>query len=215
GFITTLYSFTNGADGGHPYAGLVQGKDFNFYGTTYKAGKPGFGTIFRVTTNGLLTTLLSFNSTNGSFPYAGLLLGSNGNFYGTTQYGGEDDHGTIFRLSFDGPPQITTQPASQFVFAGARVSLSIAVSGRQPFYYQWRKDGTNLVDQPNRSGALMRTLTLSNVSSADIGTYSVVVSNALSYLTSAGAVLEVTSSPPYLVQQPTNQTLSPGATAIF
>ena len=42
------------------------------------------GTVFQVTTNGTLTTLVSFNCTNGAYPYAALTLGNDGNFYGTT-----------------------------------------------------------------------------------------------------------------------------------
>ena len=40
--------------------------------------------MFKVTTNGVLTTLVSFNSTNGASPSAELVLGKDGNFYGTT-----------------------------------------------------------------------------------------------------------------------------------
>ena len=40
--------------------------------------------MFKVTTNGTLTTLVSFNGTNGANPGAALTLGTDGNFYGTT-----------------------------------------------------------------------------------------------------------------------------------
>lgn len=48
GTYTTLYSFTGGNDGGQPYAGLVQGSDGNFYGTTSSGGAGGAGTVFRL-----------------------------------------------------------------------------------------------------------------------------------------------------------------------
>ena len=56
GILTSLYSFTGGNDGANPYAGLVQGNDGNFYGTTVNGGSGGSGTVFVVTTNGMLTT---------------------------------------------------------------------------------------------------------------------------------------------------------------
>ena len=82
GTLTTLASF-NYANGAYPQAGLVQGADGNFYGTTEDGGY-GNGTVFRMTTNGTLTTLLSFRGTNGVSPQAGLVQGADGNFYGTT-----------------------------------------------------------------------------------------------------------------------------------
>ena len=73
-----LYCF-QGADGGAPSAALVQGADGNFYGTTSYGGTSGNGTLFRLTTNGLLATLVSFNLTNGAQPGAALLEGADGN----------------------------------------------------------------------------------------------------------------------------------------
>lgn len=98
GVLTTLYSFSGGDDGYLPFAGLVQGNDGNFYGTTcfggtYGTGVAGdglgYGTVFTITTNGTLTTLASFNGTNGAAPLAGLIQGTDGNFYGTTFAGGQ------------------------------------------------------------------------------------------------------------------------------
>jgi uncharacterized repeat protein (TIGR03803 family) len=55
-----------------------------------------------VTTNGTLTTLVSFNGINGMNPYAGLTLGADGNFYGTTTSGGGSGDGTIFKVTTNG-----------------------------------------------------------------------------------------------------------------
>jgi uncharacterized repeat protein (TIGR03803 family) len=117
--LTILGSFsgTNGAD---PWASLVQGNNGNFYGTTYAGGPttnisdfghPGFGTIFKVTPDGFLTTLAAFYGTNGSHPRASLIQASDGNFYGTTCYGGsatnvlsfgQIGYGTVFKMTPDG-----------------------------------------------------------------------------------------------------------------
>jgi len=47
----------------------------------------GYGTIFKITTTGTLTTLHSFDLTDGAGP-EGLVQASDGNFYGTTNSGG-------------------------------------------------------------------------------------------------------------------------------
>jgi len=88
-----------GTHGVHPVAGLAQGSDGNFYGTTAYGGANGNGTVFRVTSAGAFTTLISFNGTNGGRPVAGLTPGNDGNFYGTTCRGGADDIGTVFQIT--------------------------------------------------------------------------------------------------------------------
>jgi uncharacterized repeat protein (TIGR03803 family) len=115
GTLTTLHSFDS-MDGAFPSAGLVQGADENFYGTTYEGGAngcrnvpSGCGTVFTITASGTLTTLHSFNYTDGANPEAGLVQGTDGKFYGTTSYGGakgncgSGDHcGTVFKLTPSG-----------------------------------------------------------------------------------------------------------------
>ena len=115
--VQTLCSF-NGTNGEFPQAALTLGRDGNFYGTTDEGGITnstypyGMGTVFKVTTNGALTTLASFNGTNGANPYAALTLGSDGNFYGTTYAGGIFNSGGIFNLSLGGTVfKVTTNGA--------------------------------------------------------------------------------------------------------
>ena len=103
GELTTLHSFTGGDDGAIPYAALVQGGDGYLYGTTYSGGTNGQGTVFKISTNGALTGLHSFNGTNeGRYPQAGLVQGSDGIFYGTTSNGGTNGWGTVFKISTNG-----------------------------------------------------------------------------------------------------------------
>jgi uncharacterized repeat protein (TIGR03803 family) len=107
--LTTLVSFTgtNGVALGHaPESLLVQGRDGSFYGTTLEGGTNGapgygYGTVFKVTTDGTLTTLVSFNNTNGAYPQAGLLPASDGNFYGSTTQG-TNGIGTLFQMTPSG-----------------------------------------------------------------------------------------------------------------
>jgi uncharacterized repeat protein (TIGR03803 family) len=126
GALTTLYSFTGGNDGANPYAGLVQGRDGSFFGTTSGFGLNFYnnGTVFKITPGGALTTLHSFTGgTDGEEPVAGLVQGSNGSFYGTTCYGGTTNilypgicgYGTVFRLTIVPPPQLTLIPSGPYV----------------------------------------------------------------------------------------------------
>lgn len=93
-----LHSF-NGTDGSIPVAKLVQGTDGNFYGTTNEGGASYYGTVFKITPGGMLTTLHSFDFTDGTYPDAGLVQATDGNFYGTTSYGGGGPNGTVFKIT--------------------------------------------------------------------------------------------------------------------
>jgi uncharacterized repeat protein (TIGR03803 family) len=106
GKVKTLYSFgsqPNCADGQAPQDGLVQGADGNLYGTTSGGGDSGcggYGTVFRISTKGKLTTLASFEAeTSGANPVAPMILGTDGNLYGTTLNGGDAGGGTVFQIS--------------------------------------------------------------------------------------------------------------------
>jgi uncharacterized repeat protein (TIGR03803 family) len=114
GTFTTLHSFcsqTGCADGENPFAVLVLGTDGNLYGTTLGGGGgKGFGTVFKITPSGTLTTLHSFctqsSCADGKFPQTGLVQASNGNLYGTTISGGAYGDGTIFGITPSG--KVTT-----------------------------------------------------------------------------------------------------------
>jgi uncharacterized repeat protein (TIGR03803 family) len=106
--FATLYSFStaiftnNGyynSDGAWPQTGLTLGPDGAFYGSTSGGGNGGFGTVFKVKTNGTLTNLVNFNFTNGAYPYGSLKWGPDGAFYGTTSGGGRDGFGTVFEVT--------------------------------------------------------------------------------------------------------------------
>ena len=77
---------------------MVQATNGNFYGTTDNGGTNNYGTVFKITPTGTLTTLHSFDYTDGDTPNASLVA-SNGNFYGTTWLGGTDGDGTIFEIT--------------------------------------------------------------------------------------------------------------------
>ncbi len=89
------------------------------------------------------------------------------------------------------PPSITTQPVAQSLNVNGTLSLTVAVTGPGPYAYQWRKNGTPLTDGGNVTGSQTAALTISNSQPSDAGTYSVVVSNAASSVTSADTSVKV------------------------
>jgi uncharacterized repeat protein (TIGR03803 family) len=118
GTLTNLYNFCsqpNCIDGFLPSAGLVLGNDNSLYGTAYYGGMNdqcynnyGCGTVFKITSDGALTTLYNFcsqsNCADGAIPFAPVVRGSDGNFYGTTTGGGANTNcaygcGTVFKMT--------------------------------------------------------------------------------------------------------------------
>ncbi len=154
GALATLYSFTGGSDGAHPFAAMVQGSDGNFYGTTCYGGtwpgQNGQGTVFKISPNGVLTSLHSFTGGNdGGYPFAGLVQSSDGNFYGTTYYGGRSgDNGTVFKISPDGAL------TSLYSFTGGndgRSPRSGLVQGHDGYFY-----GTTAGGGTNYAGTVFK-----------------------------------------------------------
>src|SRR5271157_2498637 len=108
GTLTTLYSFcaqSGCIDGYYPLA-IIQGTDGNFYGTTTEdEANRQYGTVFKLTLQGALTTLYSFCTqnycTDGDNP-GGLIQGTDGNFYGMTGFGGANENGSVFKITPEG-----------------------------------------------------------------------------------------------------------------
>ncbi|MGA3212722.1 MAG: choice-of-anchor tandem repeat GloVer-containing protein, partial [Terriglobales bacterium] len=101
---TVLYTFTGGADGSNPQAGLVFDSAGNLYGTTYDGGAFGFGTVFELSpaTGGTwtLTTLYTFtDGDDGAYSYATPVFDTSGNLYGTASGGGASGAGVVFQLT--------------------------------------------------------------------------------------------------------------------
>jgi len=109
GSLTTLHSFCSQpscADGKNPEAALIQATGGNLYGTTQSGGASRYGTVFKVTLGGTLTTLYSFcaqtGCADGEGPFGDLVQATNGDFYGTTLSGGANGQGTVFEITAGG-----------------------------------------------------------------------------------------------------------------
>jgi len=112
GIVTILYNFTDGSDGGEPEGGLFRDTDGALYGTTSIGGTYALGTVFKLDTSSVLTTLYSFRGgTDGARP-AFRMVSVNGELYGTTLNGGDSNCaanlgcGTIFKITKGGEKAI-------------------------------------------------------------------------------------------------------------
>jgi uncharacterized repeat protein (TIGR03803 family) len=101
----TIVNGFNSTIGAGPKAALVVGPDGALYGSTATGGtgqSGGYGTLFRLETNGSFTEVHDFNGTNGATPLTALTVGPDGALYGSTYGGGTNYNGTLFRLETNG-----------------------------------------------------------------------------------------------------------------
>jgi uncharacterized repeat protein (TIGR03803 family) len=149
---TVLYSFPGGADGANPDAGLVEGDDGNFYGTTPSGGTNNNGTVFKITPAGTQTVLYRFAGppTDGTSPYQSTLIrASDGNFYGTTTQGGAyGNQGTVFKITPSGTETVLWSFGNGSDGANPNVGLIQASDG--DFY------GTTAFGGANGAGTIFK-----------------------------------------------------------
>ncbi len=98
-------------------------------------------------------------------------------------------------LAVTAPPIICNQPQSLTVPAGLNVALSVVATANPSPFYQWQRDGTNLVSATNA------TLTITNVQTTSCGSYRVWVANTIGSIYSQPATLSVVA-PPVITIQP-------------
>lgn len=137
GVISTVYSFCSqaGCADGSEANGVTEGTDGNLYGVTVFKGVLGYGTAFKLTPSGKLTTLHSFNgTTDGIAPNGPLFRAMDGSFYGTTFQGGDyscfGGCGTSFRVTSRG--QFSSH---EFAPLGGQDSLAPLVQATDGNFY--------------------------------------------------------------------------------
>jgi pectin methylesterase-like acyl-CoA thioesterase len=170
--------------GGPNNATVVQGNDVTFSGTV--AGSP----------------LPAVQWLRGGVPIPGAT--SAGYMLSNPQYPADDqavfslvatnDCGAVTNsatLTVIVPPTISVQPTNLVVVNGNPAAFSVTGSGVPAPGYVWFKNGAPVTGNPS---ALTATLTIPAATPADIGTYSVQVTNAAGSLTSSNATLTVNSA---------------------
>jgi uncharacterized repeat protein (TIGR03803 family) len=97
---TLLYTFKDGADGGHP-TGLLLDNAGNLYGAT--TGHNTLGSVYKLSRTGTgswkFTVLHDFSGPDGSLPCGPLVKDAAGNLYGATTFGGTSGIGVVFEVT--------------------------------------------------------------------------------------------------------------------
>ncbi len=102
-----------------------------------------------------------------------------------TPYRYSDHDPVVIGVQLNAAPVVTTPPVAQTVTVGGSVTFSVTASGSPAPTYQWRKDGVAI------SGATSASYTIAHPTTADAGSYDVVVTNGSGSVTSAAAMLTV------------------------
>lgn len=104
---------------------------------------------------------------------------------------------------------IVSQPQAGSVCPGQPLNLAVGVVGALPIRFQWRKDGTNLLNATNQN------YTVASATPDFAGDYTVVISNAVNSVTSIVATVVVSANPLAITSQPQDQAVVIGLPAAF
>ena len=220
-----LHNFTgptapaSNSDGGSPKAGLSYNAGL-LYGDTSGGGSGDGGTVFQMNLNGTGFAVLKHltNAVDGSIPQASLVFNDTYNtLFGTTYYGPDVGSGVLFSLRL--APVITGQPLNVTVTSGNPATFTVVAGGQNPLAYQWYYNANT--GSPNLLGSSLagqtsNTLSFTSATNSG-GYYSVLITNAVGAVTSAPALLTVTTAiiKPSITAQPQPLTVTNGLAANF
>jgi hypothetical protein len=118
---------------------------------------------------------------------------TNGVIVGSSTYGnpGVITYGVLFQVFIYGQPQ------SVATYTGNTVNLAASgINGAPPFTFQWQFDGLNLSDGGSIFGSQTAGLTIANATTADSGTYQLLVTNPAGTVSSSNATVTVVNPVP-------------------
>ena len=197
-FITQPFSQTVTNSTSVTFSTTVAGQSplicqWQFNGTNLPTG----GNISGTTSNVLSITAAT---TNNSGNYSLIV---------TNSYGSVTSSVAVLNVGFT--PAFSAQPTNLTILSGSNVVFSATASGSAPLVYQWRKNGTNLVNGTGISGATSDVLTLTAVTTNSGGNYNLSVTNSFGAITSSVATLTVVLPPTITSSTLTNRTVQCGS----
>lgn len=179
----------------------------NSYLSAWVEGSPPFA--YQWSKNGTTIT----GATNSGL-YLGVVTTNDSGNYSvvvSNSLGSVTSSNAILTVLAPSPPFFTYQPASAAAYAGTTVYLSGSVDGSPPFLFQWRKDGTNMTALSAPPWGSYGSLTLTNITAADAGSYSLFVTNDYGNVESSNAVLTVLPSvAPVITKHPRSLAVAAG-----
>jgi uncharacterized repeat protein (TIGR03803 family) len=173
--FTVLHSFTGGADGYYPSAGIVRDQAGDLYGATFWGGnytsscnyegtQTGCGVVYKLTKHGsgwIFNPLASFDGANGYNPAQLITVAPDGTLYGTTFYGGPGGPnchyfgpgcGTVFRLQ--PPPTICRSVFCSWTISNPHQFVGSPSDGQFPAFGSLNMDSTGNLYGTTESGGL-------------------------------------------------------------
>jgi hypothetical protein len=156
---------------------------------------------FSGVTNGIV-------GTNSTLTIVNVLSANIGSYWVVVTNVAGSTTSSVVTLTTNIPPSIDTQPQNQQVNKGSNATFSVSASGTPPLSYKWRLNGTSI------SWATTSTITVTNVQSSNMGSYTVVITNVAGSVTSSAATL-TTNTPPSVVSQNAGYVIGAGTTVVF
>ncbi|MHC4796835.1 MAG: immunoglobulin domain-containing protein, partial [Planctomycetota bacterium] len=156
-------------------------------------------------------------ATSTTLQIANCVGADEGNYRCVVTNAGGSTNSNAAALTVTELPTITQHPANDVVDEGQTAQFTVAASGEGTLSYQWQKDGGNLSNGGDISGATSTTLQIANAETADEGNYRCVVSNAAGSVNSNTASLTVNllCTPISITQHPTDKTVTEGGSTNF
>ena len=127
---------------------------------------------------------------------------------------GSDSGNLVLHLNHQTPPAFAMQPVDESIIVNSNASFNAVVTGALPMSLQWYFGETPLTDDGRISGSTTASLSISNITTADAGSYTLTVTNFLGSTNSTAAVLTVLV-PPSISLNPVGRSVPSGLPTTF